>query len=112
MKFKIPRFGSRKDIVKSLPRSENSEDNKTNQLIGKMWQSSTWDNRWSKIKWINEVTQKVETPKEELISKQINQDPTLAQTFLNEWETLEEVITNLLKEIEEEKQSEQHKQEK
>ena len=49
---------------------------------------------------------------EEQKHKAPSQNSTLAQTFLNEWETVEEVITNLLKEIEEENQSDQHKQDK
>lgn len=44
--IKIPRFASRKDVAKSCPKSEYSEDDeRAGSMIGKLGHSSTWDNR-------------------------------------------------------------------
>lgn len=127
----IPRFGSRKDIAKSLPKSENSEEqDRANQITDILMGAVTWDNRSFKkqpkqrehnvsCKGLiskqlnNDISSKVEETTVEEVQDQQKSDSALAKTFLNECETLEEVITNLMREIDEDKkQSDMHKQEK
>lgn len=118
--IQIPRFGSRKDNMRSSTKLDMSDERSKTQLnIDSALSNTTWENISFKKQpkprpSTNEPVFRLEdTTVEETKDNRVKPEPSLAQTFLNECETLEEAITNLLREIDvDTKQSEQTKQEK
>lgn len=97
----------------------SNERSKTQLNIDPPFSNTTWENISFKKQpkprpSTNEPALRLEdTTAEETKDQRTKPEPSLAQTFLNECETLEEAITNLLREIDlDTKQSEQTKQEK
>lgn len=116
-------MGSRKEEVRSATKLDLSEDNpKINHKIQSALGHTTWDNRSfkrqakQKISVNESLTRLDDTASEEMKTHHTNiikPDNSLAQKFLSEWETLESVVSNLLKEIQNDKSlSIQHKQDK
>jgi len=116
----IPRVGTRKAEVRSLTKLDVSECNRTGKMESAL-NSPTWDVRSfvkqpNRKKIFNDSILRLDESASEELKPQMNTgklDNSMAQAFMNECETLEDVVSNLLKEINEDKsKSEKVKQEK
>jgi len=116
--YTVPRFGKPNENVRSYTKLDISEDpNRTGHNYDSMLGNITWDNKSFKKQRAatNEPDwQTDEFPVEITNDREVSKmDTTLAQTFVSECETLDGVITKLIKEINtDQRMSDQNRQEK